>query len=1013
MTAKDRKRLKALQHMMPAHMALQLVKGDQKKITAAKRQQSAAAPSNSEMESGPLPPGKTRVRLGERGRDAEIRGDTESSDPEPSAADRRGLMFSAPESDSDDIVASPKDHRKRETVPHHTTYISDDTLEEESSDDEVDDAKIDAWFRHRQHSAETASTRHSGRLRDQGLVDYMLTKTRTVGGSGRNKERKKTISRTTTEPRARAGHIHVVTAGARRERQTLLSFSKQEKQTKGANGIHRPRSSKKSPVDQMSEIFGNEIESNNNWGDEKYSTLLAAGKKKAKKTKIIPGLHTFTSHNTRITSGRRGFRNAITIEAEDEGLYQALVPSREPGKDARSAPTRRKPKLRPMETGDTHVDSYAPADANIDCDHPAKHNRDNVPYSTRHRRDIKADFDIPFLPSGIAFQPHTYIGKGLLHELVNVVSGDDNIVVPNSYSAHGIELGPATTPSHLATSFPLITHGLLSFIFGPADNLTTETMHHWESIMRVVCQLLSWVPANSTMEECVLLATSLQEQVLRLINDIDHKEGAFGHDGVPMNAMVLTCYWFAIEALVRFSCSVQKNQVGLTFDAKNLVKYMLLLARRLSAYNLERTLNAVITSHNGLDTTLVPERAAELWICLFHLVSNCDVVMPDDSKPAHTHAFWRITHLTLQHDEGFPDSGLEASENTWRTIFSLCALAQFSVHGMTTSVCRLPASWDLVAFALKQIRLAAEPEKDRKLSERSIDKRDDYIWIIASRCFILNNRWQWRLDDASAMFNQLVDIFRSRRFANLRKEPSDFPSFMLHNDLHLLSKYQPSDTAFELFLKLIVQAAQDSVPHGDANAERTISSKLKKLLSLAIPVGSVPFTKDTPPSTYELSMLYNRLSAIAVAIYLDSSAANAKFRIGYARRYVSFKNADIDTRLACIRGMMYFAIIMRYRHLPLDEVLSWLAEMTDTLVDEYQEIDSSIDKTGGGQPPVALRNRAVLAVQVLLGSLRYIIEAPNIDPMQPQKSLYPEPILLDGRELNCDFNPSTSNTFFI
>jgi len=62
-------------------------------------------------------------------------------------------------------------------------------------------------------------------------------------------------------------------------------------------------------------------------------------------------------------------------------------------------------------------------------------------------------------------------------------------------------------------------------------------------------------------------------------------------------------------------------------------------------------------------------------------------------------------------------------------------------------------------------------------------------------------------------------------------------------------------------------------------------------------------------------MLYNRLSAVAVAIYLESSPASVEQRLIHARRYVNFKDADETTRVACIRGMMHFAIIMRYRSL--------------------------------------------------------------------------------------------------
>ena len=88
---------------------------------------------------------------------------------------------------------------------------------------------------------------------------------------------------------------------------------------------------------------------------------------------------------------------------------------------------------------------------------------------------------------------------------------------------------------------------------------------------------------------------------------------------------------------------------------------------------------------------------------------------------------------------------------------------------------------------------------------------------------------------------------------------------------------------------------------------------------------------------------------------------------------------------------------MRYRRLPLDDVLSWLAEMTDILVDEYRDIDAPANKLNGNQPSNVARQRAMFSIQVLLGSVRRIIETSNIDATQPQKQ-YPEPALLNGRK---------------
>jgi hypothetical protein len=417
-----------------------------------------------------------------------------------------------------------------------------------------------------------------------------------------------------------------------------------------------------------------------------------------------------------------------------------------------------------------------------------------------------------------------------------------------------------------------------------------------------------------------------------------------------------------------------------------------LLIRHLLIYGLQNTVNAVLDYDTGLDASSISQRTAELWICVFHLADNCRD--PAEQGTNHVHPLWQIVHENLQSDNQARRSNLEASEITWRTIFSLCALSQFSVHGMTTSTSRLPAAWTLVAFALKQIRLVAEPGSDQSLSASSLDKRDEYIGLVAARCFHLWDRWHWRLDDASIMFNQLVDIFRSRKFANLRQEPADFPAFLLYGNLQFLTECKRRDTAFVVFLKLIVQTAKSD--GFDENLQRELSPKVKKLLSLAIPVGSVPFSKTNPPSVHDLSMLYNRFSAVAVAIHLNPVAYRS--RIIHARSYVNFREADDTTRTACIRALMYFSILMIHQKIPLDENSNWFGDMVEVLLDEHAKLTNTIlehqrnSAKEREQHFLLARDRVVFLIPILLGSARRIIETYRIGPSTSQD--YPDPGLL-------------------
>lgn len=365
--------------------------------------------------------------------------------------------------------------------------------------------------------------------------------------------------------------------------------------------------------------------------------------------------------------------------------------------------------------------------------------------------------------------------------------------------------------------------------------------------------------------------------------------------------------------------------------------------------------------------------------------------MPDGAS------FWTLYLQVLQR-KGLqaPQTDLKVREAMWRSFFTLCALSQFSLHGNSSMAPRLSASWHVVASVLERAPLAADPVVDKAISHRILRKRDEYVRVLVSRCLWLNFKWHWRLDvdDTSLVFNRLLDVFKSRRFASLEDEPSDYPGFLLHNNLLLLHESNRNDTAFTLFLKLVVRAAEELRRQNPELARApTIPARLKKILSLAVPVGSVPFTKASPPTMRELSMLYNRFSAVAVAIYLEPTLANLKYRLSNARRYVNFKDTDDETRRACIRGAMQLGILLRHLELPLTDILDWMAQMTNTLIDEYQDADPA---KGKATASAVSRTWVVVSIQLLLGGIRRILETASMNP-EENRHKYPEPALLEGR----------------
>ena len=148
------------------------------------------------------------------------------------------------------------------------------------------------------------------------------------------------------------------------------------------------------------------------------------------------------------------------------------------------------------------------------------------------------------------------------------------------------------------------------------------------------------------------------------------------------------------------------------------------MANRLQVSSLATVLHT-IANHEPLDDFSLHPCVAELWICLVYLGTLRGRA---PGLPGH-HNFSPIVELLQNCPVAAASStqgGVNASEDKWCTVFGLCALSQFSAHGVSTSSAHISTSWKLVLLALDHIRLVADPQEDNGLS-RSLRHRDAYI----------------------------------------------------------------------------------------------------------------------------------------------------------------------------------------------------------------------------------------------------------------------------------------------
>ena len=662
-------------------------------------------------------------------------------------------------------------------------------------------------------------------------------------------------------------------------------------------------------------------------------------------------LSVFTVAGGRVMSGWQR-RNAVTIDTEDIAFRRALEPL------ARRA--RQSPKLPPSELPRTRRPPRQALRGPINRTGSSSTLRVTNPTldeETRHR--IVVDFDIHSLPPGKVYAASSYLGRGWLYELLSITSGTPPSHPPPAIEVDGHGLSSESTALDYTIFLPYACDSFAK-VLNDRMEMSFEEFTNWNATMHGVCLLVSWTLASAEGNNAHLIRTASLEFTGSLVARIDTVLGDSGDRARSFCPTILCLHWFAVELLVRSCWSATDEDLLIAINSR-----VIGMANRLLQVGSLATVLHAIANHESLDDFSLYPCVAELWICLVHLGTlrgRAPGVPGERGFPPIVEILQNCPVAAESSTQG----GVKASEDIWCTLFGMCALSQFSAHGVSTSSARMNTSWKLVLLALDHIRLVADPQVDNGLSSRSLRRRDAYIRLIVSRCLILHQRWSWRLDlddDASAvLFRRLVEIFKSRKFADLRGEIAGFAAFVQENDAGLLVVPASTDSAFTMFLKLIYASAQQMKP---SLREDEYLGRVKKLLSLVTPVGSVQLQLSALRSPFDeqLSMLYNRFSSLALAIRILPSAENVLYRVSLARRYVDFVKAAAATRSVCIRAADYLALQALDMALPISPALEWTSEIARTLIAEFRA--AIVDGAVPAPPAKDTRERRTELVQCI------------------------------------------------
>ncbi|EJD43733.1 hypothetical protein AURDEDRAFT_185329 [Auricularia subglabra TFB-10046 SS5] len=720
-----------------------------------------------------------------------------------------------------------------------------------------------------------------------------------------------------------------------------------------------------------------------------------------RKNKLPPGIWVVQGNRKPSPRPARRRHRVVHVQQHQQAdFFAALAPSSNP---ASAAATKPKSKAKPAQRHVAH--GRAPAGDNPlvnalenvspprksaveEGARPLRLRRAATPEHERTalRLELSLNFDIPCVPAGLKFAETTYIGKGKLFELCTLISNPSTALIPPVICFfRQLELNPGLSFDAFCQLLPTALDAVRNWIVSLAHDDLQDNTNDAQVVYYFIARYFSCCARPEA------LYATLAEQV-----------GAFTmrlEDSMPgeTTPQLLDALWFGVEIMARVcylpALRSDPNHVAANFQ--QLRGSITQLMARLLDFGLEETMLPIQTAKNAeeadaaFQATDSAEKALECWVCLINLVRKAPPE-PDCSLGS----FWDVLRDRLV-DAAEGKNSYESSELMWCAIFSVCAIAQFTEHGFSTTNHRTEYGWQVVLCALKRIRLAADEKTTTNL--QILRRRDRIIRLVVRRCFVLCVQWKWKLHDAYQLFNELARIFRSRNYGDLLCDISDFPGFINKHDVGLLKNYEfKNDTAFAIFLKLTVLASEHL---DEANIDKT--KALRRIISLVTPMSSPTFTKASPPTGQQLSMLFNRISVVVVGFFVEPTEANARKCVAKVKTFVNFSTADVASRKAIIRAMMHLAIMHRHFNFPLDVIRKWFAETTTVLLDEWRALDLSAKSKPGASSATGVdvkveRQDVSLCMWLVLGALRTIMQTPNMTPTIPATPSYPDPEFLNG-----------------
>lgn len=614
----------------------------------------------------------------------------------------------------------------------------------------------------------------------------------------------------------------------------------------------------------------------------------------------------------------------------DEALFSALPIRNEFHGSSRNLPRRPKEqndgsKLNPLPVQSVHQAPTTPL--STATAHSEAWKTQAVAFSR-----FSFDFGLQRLPVGIVFAPHTFIGKGHLHETLSHAEPDQGITPENySCSPFGIHLDGSMCENDFMTFLPRLCEQMyceitslpvpvslsgsvvevLFFVSRYAFDVGKVSINTRETILGELAK------TSKRLEQWIELTAAEEQNWRDLIQAL-----------LPWNYLN-----FTLSYRNYLDAHVQEQPVS-SHDAAaaDVASALGQIVRKLLALGLKRTAATLRALVNAEHREHVDELTCEIWVALIHM---CSTEEGHASRKLLTHGtLWRtISEHLHQNAQQTSIQPILLNELACHTAITLSALSQFGQTGLCRAEPCLSSHWDFITDALDAIKPSELHKQFPTMSSTNRRRTSRYLWCLFARCLTMSGRWLWPILPQTRLFGKLFDILNARELQDLSidGEPS-YPSFLSAPAASISPTVETDDTIFTIFLRMLAKAATESRTSGDKSS----GTMFTRLAMRVIPMReALSYPRTVAPGIIRKhkSILINHYSIYVLLAIVDPSTAEK--RLPRFKALLNFSASDKRARQECVKAILLYGLAWQRNGISNEPLLSWLGDLCDELRVKY------------------------------------------------------------------------------